>query len=208
LDHFLCPSPLKAELRFTFRRPRREVCPRHAPAWLVVLMMSGIRGASRPGATDALVKVGSIRRWAEHGPGDELKNRASTIMPDEKITPPNIQRETEEDFASLYANNIMYEASVWDLKLIFGQLDQKLIEGHGQTVDYHTAITLPWSTVKSMIYFLRVNLATHEAEAGPVKLPERVVPARPGEVGDHPSEQVAWEAMRRIWDEEFGSSQS
>jgi hypothetical protein len=126
-------------------------------------------------------------------------------MPDEEKTPPNIQREIEEDFASLYANNITYEASVWDLKLIFGQLDQKLIQGQGQTaVDYHTAITLPWSTVKSMVYYLRVNLAGHEAEAGPVKLPERVLPTRPSEHGNNPAEEVGMEAMRRIWDEEFG----
>ncbi len=126
-------------------------------------------------------------------------------MPEEQKSPPEIQREMEEDFASLYANNVIYEASVWDLKLIFGQLDQRLTEGQGQTmVDYHTAITVPWSTVKSMVYYLRVNLAGHEAEAGPVKLPARVQPARPNEFGDTPSAQAAAEAMRKIWDEEFG----
>jgi hypothetical protein len=126
-------------------------------------------------------------------------------MPEEQKSPPEIQREMEEDFASLYANNVIYEASVWDLKLIFGQLDQRLTEGQGQTmVDYHTAITVPWSTVKSMVYYLRVNLAGHEAEAGPVKLPVRVQPARPNELGDTPSAQAAAEAMRKIWDEEFG----
>jgi hypothetical protein len=130
-------------------------------------------------------------------------------MPDEEKTPPNIQREIEEDFASLYANNITYEASVWDLKLIFGQLDQKLIQGQGQTaVDYHTAITLPWSTVKSMVYYLRVNLAGHEAEAGPVKLPARILPDRPSVLGDNPATKAAVEAMCKIWDEEVGPSQS
>jgi len=126
-------------------------------------------------------------------------------MPDEKRNPPNIQREMEEDFASLYANNVVYEPSVWDLKLIFGQLDQKSTGGEGQaTVDYHTAITLPWSVVKLMVYYLRVNLAGHEAETGPVKLPERVLPARVSEVGDNPAAAVGTDAMRRIWDEEFG----
>lgn len=128
-------------------------------------------------------------------------------MPEEKKSPPDTYSpELEEDFASLYANNVAYEASVWDLKLIFGQLDQNVAERQqGQTtVDYHTAITLPWSTVKTMVYFLRVNLAGHEAEAGPVKLPERVVPPRPNEPGENPIAEAAAQAMRRIWDEEFG----
>jgi hypothetical protein len=126
-------------------------------------------------------------------------------MPEEqKITSDGSSRELTEDFNSLYANNVMYEGSVWDLKLLFGQLDQKLTEKGQTTVDYHTAITLPWSTVKTMVYFLRVNLASHEAEAGAVKLPERVRPARPSELGDTPSEKAAAEASRKIWDEEFG----
>jgi hypothetical protein len=29
----------------------------------------------------------------------------------------------DPDFATLYANNIRFEASVWDLKLLFGLLD-------------------------------------------------------------------------------------
>jgi hypothetical protein len=120
-------------------------------------------------------------------------------MPEEKKSPPDIQRELEEDFVSLYANNVLYEGSVWDLKLLFGQLDQKLTEEKAQsTIDYHTAIILPWSTVKSMVYYLRANLASHEAEAGSIKLPKRVVPPRPHEPGQ------AAEAMRKIWDEEFG----
>jgi hypothetical protein len=130
-------------------------------------------------------------------------------MPDEKKSPPDIHREIEEDFASLYANNVMYESSVWDLKLIFGQLDQNLLTaGDGHTVDYHTAITLPWSTVKSMVYYLRINLAAHEAEAGPVKLPARILPDRPSVLGDNPATKAAVEAMCKIWDEEVGPSQS
>jgi hypothetical protein len=77
-------------------------------------------------------------------------------MPEEeKKTTDGYGRELQEDLVSLYANNVMYEASVWDLKLIFGQLDQKVAEKQqGQaTVDYHSAITLPWSTVKTMGLF-------------------------------------------------------
>ena len=33
----------------------------------------------------------------------------------------------DPDFTSLYANNIRIERSVWDLKLIFGELDQSVL---------------------------------------------------------------------------------
>jgi hypothetical protein len=130
-------------------------------------------------------------------------------MPEEKKSPSDtLGPELEEDFASLYANNVSYEASVWDLKLIFGQLDLKTVEKpQGQpTVDYHTAITIPWSTVKTMVYYLRVNLAGHEGETGQIKLPERVMPARPNDPEEDPKQKAAFDAMRRIWDEEFGKA--
>lgn len=36
---------------------------------------------------------------------------------------PEIRR--REDFASVYANNCYFEASTFDIKLIFGNLDQR-----------------------------------------------------------------------------------
>jgi hypothetical protein len=134
-------------------------------------------------------------------------------MREQETVRPEIQRELE-DFASLYANNVVYEASVWDLKLIFGQLDQKLLEpaeGKTVTVDYHTAITLPWEAIKLMIYYLRANLATHEIESGPIKLPDRVLPPQtplplPEDIAAKPQAKAAAEANQRIWEEEFGSN--
>ena len=31
-----------------------------------------------------------------------------------------------KDFATIYANNFQFEPSVWDLKIVFGQLDQQI----------------------------------------------------------------------------------
>lgn len=77
-----------------------------------------------------------------------------------------------EDFSSLYANSVRLESSVWDLKLIFGELDQSAGK---EVVMQHTAISLPWVQVKLMIHLLQVNLAGHELENGKVHVPLRVV---------------------------------
>ena len=87
------------------------------------------------------------------------------------------QRElTNEGPLSEYANNSLFEPSVWDLKIIFGQLFRA--EGLGRSdVDWHTAITLPWPQANGSSYYLQVNLVMHEFENGVVKVPERLYPA-------------------------------
>lgn len=79
-----------------------------------------------------------------------------------------------EEFESLYANNLHFEASVWDLKLIFGQLDQAK-----SCIEQHTAITMPWVHAKIAAYYLLVNILVHQAQEGHIDLPARVLPARP-----------------------------
>jgi len=86
-----------------------------------------------------------------------------------------LQFERDEDFASLYANHVWYEMSTWDLRLLFGQLDQ----GKGpNVVTQHTAITLSWQQVKIMSYFLQVNLAMYEAQNGRIQIPASVLPPK------------------------------
>ncbi len=83
----------------------------------------------------------------------------------------------DDDFASLYANNIQFETSAWDFKIIFGQLDQR---DNKSSVDQHTSITIPWPTAKLMAYFLAVNVLLHQRENGAINMPNSVIPARPG----------------------------
>lgn len=94
----------------------------------------------------------------------------------EQSSPPPIRFERDEDFASLYANHVFYENSVWDMKLVFGQLDQS--EGPNVVIQ-HTAVAVSWLQLKLMIYFLQVNLAVHEAQNGVVKVPTSVMPPIP-----------------------------
>ncbi|MEO8657934.1 MAG: hypothetical protein ABI693_05660 [Bryobacteraceae bacterium] len=81
-----------------------------------------------------------------------------------------------KDFVSRYANNMQVETSAWDLKLIFGQLDQST--GSLQ-VEQHTTITLPWAHAKVATYFLAINLAYQQHVNGNILLPPAVVPPRP-----------------------------
>jgi len=94
-----------------------------------------------------------------------------------------------DDFESLYANNIRFESSVWDLKLLFGLLDQS--DGK-ELVDLHTGISIPWTTAKLLVYFLRLNIMIHETENGKIRINPRVYPPQPGELeAEHANNAVA-----------------
>jgi hypothetical protein len=96
-------------------------------------------------------------------------------MPEETPIPGQINLERADDFAFFYANHVWYQSSVWDLKLLFGEVDQS----KSNTVVQHTGITLSWLQVKLMIYFLQVNLAFNELQNGKVSIPPSVMPPVP-----------------------------
>jgi len=96
-----------------------------------------------------------------------------------------------ENFEAVYANNVRYEASVWDLKLIFGQLD--LMSGF-EVIKLHTAVTMPWAAAKLMAYWLKLNIDLYELENGPIMINSRMLPPEPA-----PPEQES-ELMRRSYD--------
>jgi hypothetical protein len=83
-------------------------------------------------------------------------------------------RPEAEDFESDYANNTFFNSSIWDLKIIFGELS-----GVRQGVDWHTAITLPWAQAKLMAYYLAINIAGYELEHGPIRIPSAMIPTEP-----------------------------
>ena len=91
----------------------------------------------------------------------------------------SVQYKRVEDFQELYANNVFLEASLWDMKLVLGNLDQKL---GPTTIVQHAAVTLPWAAVKVLRYFLGVHLLAHELQNGKVFVPPNVVPAIPEEI--------------------------
>jgi hypothetical protein len=81
--------------------------------------------------------------------------------------------EQAEDFDSLYANSARYESTVWDLKIIFGQIE---LTSGAEVVKQHTAMTLPWSLVKVAAYWLQLNVAIQETLNGKVLIPPSQLP--------------------------------
>jgi len=59
------------------------------------------------------------------------------------------------------------------LKLVFGQLDQS--EGEVKVVQ-HSAITVPWTQVKLMVYWLRGQIEAHELANGKIHIPPPIIP--------------------------------
>lgn len=107
-----------------------------------------------------------------------------------------------EDFSSVYANNLQFELSAWDLKMIFGELDQR---GGKVAVDQHTSVTLSWLQAKLLNFFLEINLAVHELEHGKIKIPKNLLPPVPapplGELADVPQAKPIFELITKMREE-------
>lgn len=120
-------------------------------------------------------------------------------------TPSNVIQELrrDRDFISRYANNIQLEGSAFDLKLIFGLLDQSgVARGGSLAVDQHTSISLSWPEAKLLIFFLRLHVAGHEKENGKIKIPIGALPAEPPATPpppfDNPQGRVAFDLIRKL----------
>ena len=94
-------------------------------------------------------------------------------MATDKPIVPEATFELAEEVYETYANNVYYESSSWDLKLIFGQMDQT---GGKVRIVQHSAITLPWPLVKLMVYWLRGQVEAHELKNGKIHIPPPIIP--------------------------------
>src|ERR1700680_463733 len=97
------------------------------------------------------------------------KTESETAPPQQQVP----AFEHTEDFASLYADNVRFESTVWDLKLIFGEID---LSSGSEIVKQHTAITIPWSLAKLVIFFLQLNVSIQELLSGTVIVPPSQIP--------------------------------
>ncbi len=93
--------------------------------------------------------------------------------------PPTITFKRDEDFEALYANSVISEMSVWDLKLIFGILDQSVSPAQ---VVQHTSINVPWVQVKLFSYWVQLFLAIQEQQNGKILVPPSVLPPDPATI--------------------------
>jgi hypothetical protein len=107
-----------------------------------------------------------------------------------------MQLEQVEDFVSGYANNIQFEPSAWDLKIVFGELSQTAAKA---VVEQHTSITISWLQAKMLDFYLRVQIAAHELEDGKIQVPERVLPPEPPPLPPDIPNREAAERMRKAY---------
>ncbi len=92
-----------------------------------------------------------------------------------------------EEFIEAYANNVRFESTVVDLKLIFGQSD---LHTGSEVVEQHTAITVPWALAKMMIYYLAVNVIAQESQNGQITIPPIHLPPAIEPPTDEQSKQL------------------
>ena len=100
---------------------------------------------------------------------------------DNPVSPPPAAKfvtERTENFASSYANSAIFESSAYDLRILFGQFDQK--PDGGGVLKQHLAVSIPWDLAKLLIYWLQAQVIAHELETGrPIGLRENVRPPVP-----------------------------
>jgi hypothetical protein len=95
----------------------------------------------------------------------------------EQTPPPRLPEvRRAKDFVSMYATNVQLELSVWDLKLIFGELDQH--DGQ-EVIEQRISIRVPWIQAKLLSLFLQLNLAFHESTNGKITIPPYLLPQFP-----------------------------
>ena len=126
-----------------------------------------------------------------------MDNKTQPLFPKSSI-----QFSKSQDFANTYANNVFFESSLWDLRMIFGQNDQQL--GPNAVVQ-HTAVTVPWAQVKLMKYFLDAQLLAHEIQNGRIHIPPNVVPLVLDELPKEiekldPKAREIWNAVKANYD--------
>ncbi len=81
-----------------------------------------------------------------------------------------------DNFENWYANNVQFQQTEWDLKMMFGQLDW--ITDH-YVVEQHTSITMAWLQAKMMLYFLSIQVGAYEMSHGKIPIPPGAVPPQP-----------------------------
>jgi hypothetical protein len=124
-------------------------------------------------------------------------------------TPSSMQRisfRRSDDFVARYANNVQVESSAFDVKMVFGILDQsgltKAPPDPQPFVEQHTSINLSWAEMKLLIYFLQLHLAGYEKDNGKVKIPVTALPPELPMIApppfNNPQGERAFELMRRM----------
>jgi hypothetical protein len=129
-------------------------------------------------------------------------------------TTPPLKYERTEQFVSSYANSLILESTAWDIKLIFGLVEQVAGTMPAEAVvKQHLAVTIPWSHAKLALFWLRLQVEAAEASVKakiPIRsdlLPPEVsqLPRLTPEQENDPSVKEFRELYRRIREEFLAS---
>jgi hypothetical protein len=88
-----------------------------------------------------------------------------------------LKYERAPHFTSIYANNAYFESSAWDLKIVFGQLEQP--SGKPAIISQQLAVTIPWTQAKLLLYYLRANVEGNELVNGKIQIRKELLPPEP-----------------------------
>ena len=100
-------------------------------------------------------------------------SETGTPTPQTGTPPPKPTFARADNFFEMYANNVAFESSIWDLNVVFGVFDQT---PNVPPFKQLGAVRIPWQQAKLMAYMLAMNVAFHETQNGPIKVPEGVAP--------------------------------
>jgi hypothetical protein len=109
----------------------------------------------------------------ERNPPEEATMPDTSEVPQE-AAPLDIRR--HENYENWYSNNVQFQQTEWDLKLIFGQLDWS--DDHF-VIEQHTAITVAWIQAKMLLYYLNFQVGAYEMSHGKIPIPAGAMPPEP-----------------------------
>jgi hypothetical protein len=104
---------------------------------------------------------------------DDQKSNPVTSETAPKVPQLEMRRDPKT-FIAGYANNVMVESNTFDLRLVFGVLDQR--NPLKAAVDQFAGINLSWPEVKLLIFWMQIHVAGFEKENGKIKIPTTALP--------------------------------
>ncbi len=118
-------------------------------------------------------------------------------MPTNNVSkPPEKLTYKDPRYFELYANNVNFESSIWDLKMLFAVLEQ---DPESPPFRQLCAVRIPWAQAKLMAYYLFMNIVFQEERQEKIHLPESLTP-KPieGLLDDLPNDDKARVIVQRI----------
>ena len=83
-----------------------------------------------------------------------------------------LRQRLKRNGATLYANDVRFELSAWDLRVIFGEMTKYTPPA---VVEQHTAVTVSWLQAKVMAIFLCINVDMHERQNGAIRIQKEIL---------------------------------